>query len=311
VEGVPLPSGSDFELYIVADKDRILVARQRPAIEGRYERTVRGRIVNLTLLPYVLVSPGTTFKEERGSRVRPEAPGVGRAKTLSWLGCVAGVVVAGVLGYLTTYWLAVPLALGIAGYAVFRQLTSESTLTAQWQRDHRWLTHRQELSTFDSARRAAERIMDAWPELDGLVGVPDPSRTLARSLWELSGELVDRATVRGTRDELALAQVGLPPEAAITREVVDRLSQLNESLAQLDANLDRRVRSLVGFADECWRFVREQQAIAQVRDAIEGADSVLGSVAQAFGTPPDSSEELGERTRAVLNAYRELTDLSG
>jgi hypothetical protein len=308
---VPLPPDSDIHLFIVADQDRILIARQRPAVEGRCERTVRGRIVNLTLLPYVLVSPGTTFREERGSRIRPEPPGVGRATRLTWLGCVTAVIVAGVLGYLTTFWLAVPLALAIAGYAVYRQLTSESTLTAQWQRNHRWLTHREEVSTFDTARRAAERIMDAWPELDGLVGVPDPSGTLAWSLWDLTGELTDRATVRGTRDELALAQVGLPPEAAITQQVLDRLSQLNDSLAQLDETVNRRVRSLTGLADECWRFVREQQAIAQAREAILGADSVLGSVAPSLAKPLEGSEELGERTRAVLNAYRELTEDHG
>jgi hypothetical protein len=67
---------------------------------------------------------------------------------------------------------------------------------------------------------------------------------------------------------------------------------------------------LTGLAHECGRFVLEQEAFTHARTAVRRADAVL-SRAVSVAVGGNGGEELAERTRAVLTAYRELTNHLG
>ena len=76
--------------------------------------------------------------------------------------------------------------------------------------------------------------------------------------------------------------------------------------------MNDRLSALSGLAAECGRFVREQEAIAQARIVVRDADRVLGAAAlPALGHLTDVGDDLSERTRAVLSAYRDLTREQG
>ena len=57
----------------------------------------------------------------------------------------------------------------------------------------------------------------------------------------------------------------------------------------------------------CQRYVREERAIAQAREAMVRADQALGDALAPVGGALEPGHELADRTAAVLAAYRELT----
>jgi hypothetical protein len=92
----------------------------------------------------------------------------------------------------------------------------------------------------------------------------------------------------------------------VRQEVDDYLGQIEELLSKLNFEVTTRIQSIRLIADECRRFIQEQQAIAQARNAVRRADQTLGSIV----SPPnssDNSDDLSSRTRSILAAYRDLT----
>jgi hypothetical protein len=228
------------------------------------------------------------------------------ARMIAILGAVAGVLVAIVVSILLAPWTGVPVGAGVAAYGYWRYLMRASELAEAWRNNHRVLTHHADRRAFEEARSTARQIIEAWPRVAALVGVSDPSPALARSLWDLAEVLVDRARIREKQLELQQAKLGLPEDVRVRDEVADRLAQVEGVLAEINADVARRMVSISAIAEECQRFIREQEAIARAREAVRNADQALGIIG-ASGASIDLSDELSSRTRSILTAYRDLT----
>jgi hypothetical protein len=282
-----LPATTGQLLYI-ATGEEWLVAREKPTTEGEYESAEWGDIIEVE------------------SGVRDEAPGKGQAITMMGLGIAGAVAEVVALGPLTTPWVSLPLGVAIAAYASIRYRRRRLRLAEEWQRNHIVLAHREEWESFAQALSAAKEIVDLWPHVSGLVGVADPSPALAQSLWELAEVLARRAPTRISRKELRQSRIDLPADVRVRREVDDYLGQIEELLSKLNFEVTSRIQSIRLIADECRRFIQEQQAIAQARNAVRRADQTLGSIVSPPNSP-DNSDDLSSRTRSILAAYRDLT----
>jgi hypothetical protein len=219
-------------LYIVHDDDdRIVVALDMPGVHGAVEEEAYGAVELVRLVPHPVTEDGSQLQ---GSTISAEPPGLRAARARYGIGAVvgmsAGVVVTGAisLGVGLPVTLAAVVALGL-GYRRRR-----GVITDAWAHRHRVLRHVEDTLAFTTARRAVERVVDAWPRIGAMVGVADPSPVLARSLWTLSEVLVRRSDLRDQRDELIQIRADLSTDTELWREVDDRVAQLNTALAALD-----------------------------------------------------------------------------
>jgi hypothetical protein len=289
----------------VVGDGNVVVAHDLPVIEGDAESTDLGSIEELELTPYT-VNTRSDYPESRPSRVKDEPPGTDGvvASLVAFLG--GAVVETAVVGYLVTTWLSIPLAVLLGGYGIARYSRRKVRLAEAWRRNHVTLTD-DDARAFREALTAVRHIIGVWPRIRPLVDVSDPSPALARSLWALSEVLANRARVRSGHQRLRQAQADLPVDTRVKEQVDDRLTQTRALLAELDADVHRRMESLATIADECLQFVREQQAIARARDAVRHVDQELGSIVAAGPAGHEGTEELGVRTQTILAAYRGLT----
>jgi hypothetical protein len=83
--------------------------------------------------------------------------------------------------------------------------------------------------------------------------------------------------------------------------------QIQTLLVPMDADVENRLASLRSLAAECDRFVQESEAIARARQRIATADHVIGSLPYPVPRAVDETDEIEQRTRAILGAYRDLT----
>ncbi len=291
-------------LYVVHDDDRIVVALDMPGVHGAVEEEAYGAVELVRLVPYPVTEDGSQLQ---GSTISAEPPGLRAAKARYSVGAVvglsAGVVVTGVISLAVglPVTLAAVVALGL-GYRRRRGVMTEA-----WGHRHRVLRHVEDTRAFTTARRAVERVVDAWPRIGAMVGVADPGPVLARSLWLLSEVLVRRSDLRDQRDELTQIRTDLPTGTELWREVDDRIVQLNTALAALDTEVDARLAAFTGLSERCQRYLREERAIIRARDAVRRADQVLGDTLAPADGAQEPGHELADRTAAVLDAYRELT----
>jgi hypothetical protein len=294
-------------LYVVYDKEHVIVALDMPAIEGVVEEMAFGNVETVELIPYEATDDKSDVTELRDSRIKDEAPGLRATRARYGAAAVLSLLAGTTLSVAATAWLGVPLMLA-AFLAVFTAyLRRESSLTEAWKRNHRILTHHEDTRVFNAARSATESIVRSWPHLSALVGIGDPSPALARSLWNLSEILLARAALRDKHQELVRARTDLPADTAIAREVDDRLAQVEAFLATVEADIDVRLNAFEDLAERCQRYIREEQAIARAHKAVRSADQALGDPGPATDIALEPGNELAERTRAVLDAYRELT----
>lgn len=287
-------------LYVVYDRDRIVVALDLPAIEGPVEEAAFGNIETVELV-------SDNGPEAAEARIRDEAPGRRGARTRYGTAAVAGVVAGTVLGVAATAALGIPVAAVALVGAVVGYRRRAARLSTAWQREHRVLAHTEDVEAFNAARAATESIIAAWPHLGALAGADDPGPALARSLWNLSEFLVARADVRDAHEDLVRVRGDLPPDTELAGDVDDRLAQLDASLARVQAEIDVRVGAFEDLARRCGRYLREERAIARAREAVRDADQTLSVPGPLGDLALEPGNELAERTRAVLDAYRELT----
>jgi hypothetical protein len=183
-------------LYVVYDKEQVVVALDMPAIEGAVEERAFGNVETVELMPYSVTDGESGVTELPGSRIKDEAPGLRAVKARYGTAAVLSLLVGTILSFATTVWLGIPLMLA-AFLAVFvAYLRREASLTEAWKCNHRILTHDEDTRVFNAARGATEGIVSSWPRLGALVGIGDPSPALARSLWNLSEILLARAGLR-------------------------------------------------------------------------------------------------------------------
>jgi hypothetical protein len=291
-------------LYVVHDGDLIVVALDMPGVHGAVEESAYGAIELVRLVPYPVTEDGSQLRD---STISAGPPGLRAAKASYGVGAVVGVsagaVVAGAIGL--GVGLPVTLVAVVAVALGYRR--RRGVVTDAWRRRHRVLRHAEDTGAFTAARRACERVFDAWPRIGAMVGVSDPGPALARSLWTLSEVLVSRGALREQRDELEHIRADLPTDTDVSREVDDRLAQLDAALAAFDSEVDDRLAAFTALSEGCQRYVREERAIAQAREALLRADQALGARLPPVHGAPEPGRELAERTAAVLDAYSELT----
>lgn len=281
-------------LYVVYDRDRVVVALDLPPIEGPVEEAAFGNVETVEL-------------ESADSRIRDEAPGRRGARARYGTAAVGGLVAGAALSVAATAALGVPVAAVALVGAIVGYRRRAARLATAWQREHRVLTHTDDVEAFTAASTATESIVAAWPHLGALAGADDPGPALARSLWNLSGFLVTRAEMRDAHGDLVRVRRDLPTDTALAQDVEDRLAQLSASLATVQAEIDVRVGAFEDLAQRCERYLREERAIARAREAVRDADQTLTVPGQPTDLALEPGNELAERTRAVLDAYRELT----
>lgn len=281
-------------LYVVYDRDRIVVALDLPAVDGPVEEAAFGNVETVEL-------------EDAESRIRDEAPGRRGARARYGTAAVAGLAAGTVLSVAATAALGVPVAAVALVGAVVGYRRRAARLATAWHRDHRVLAHAEDVEAFTTASTATGSIVAAWPHLGALAGADDPGPALARSLWNLSEFLVARADVRDAHEDLVRVRRDLPPDTELATEVDDRLAQLDASLARVRAEIDVRVGAFADLAERCERYLREERAIARAREAVRDADQTLRVPGPLADPALEPGNELAERTRAVLDAYRELT----
>jgi hypothetical protein len=304
---VPASDVPAIRLFVVDDGQTTVVARVEPVIDGFADETVLGgSVVLLRPAEPQEVEPDEFGRGLQTFMVRGEVPGIAGASVVVGFGLTMAALTAVVVSVVVTPWVGMPLGVAIAAGFVGWYFRTRRALTEAWQHNHRVLDHPDDRDRFGAAQLSVRRIANAWQELGSLIGIADPTPGLARSLWDLSEILLRRAAVRSQKSELATAKQDLPAGSRIAREVADRLALIDRTLAETNVDIERRITSLTDLADECDRFIREQQAIEHAREVVRRADRMLGTVAPGT-TSPDSGEELGERTRAILSAYRELT----
>jgi hypothetical protein len=309
----PLPP--EHSLFTVMDRGKLYVSRIRPVIDGNAETEVLGRVVEIRLLPHrVVVDRQHNVTETRDSTVTDQVPGLSGPITVATVIAVVAALEAILVGVWLTPWVSVPVGAVIAGYAFIRYLREESDLAEAWCRNHHILTHYADKHTFEQAVSAVRAVVTSWPRIGQLIQLTDPSPVLADSLWELSGALTNRARLRGHQQDLQQSQLGLPADVRVRQEVADRITRVTDRLHEVNIDVARRIQALQAMASECQRFVQEQQAIAHAREAVRGADRLLGRGDVPHlnaATATAAGEDLGARTHSVLVAFRELTRDTG
>lgn len=209
----------------------------------------------------------------------------------AWLagltGVLSGMVAAGVVAAAGAAWCGVDLPVGNRAVASHRLAAPEARALC-------------------AAVRAARRVVGVWPELAGLVRPADPTAVLHRSLWELAGVLAEHGRLRVHHAELHRATGRLPAGAEAMRgELGHRLDQVADLLDRQARDVDARVGRLRRLADELAHSARDQRAVGAARELAAESDRILGAAAP---TVPDEVGQLTDRTRAVLAAWRELTE---
>jgi len=291
-------------LYVVHDGERIVVALDMPGIAGAVEDSATGAIELARLVPYPADQDGSQLRD---STISAEPPGLRAARAWYGVGAVVGLSAGVVATEAANLAVGLPLALVAVVTLALGYRRRKGVIAETWRQRHRVLRHAEDTHAFTTARQASERIIDAWPLIRAMVGVADPGPVLAGSLWTLSEVLVNRGALREQRDELEHIRTDLPPDTEVWREVDDRLAQLDTALAAFDTEVDARLATFTDLSGRCQRYVREERAIAQAREAMVRADQALGDALAPVGGALEPGHELADRTAAVLAAYRELT----
>jgi hypothetical protein len=163
---------------------------------------------------------------------------------------------------------------------------------------------------FGRALESADRVSETWPELKSLLRADEAEEMLADALWELAGVLVKAERLHGVLVELSrpeFAQRSISDDTA--REVEHHRTVTRAALVKLNEEVARRVTSIRRAEEAGTAFIREQE----MRRAIRAAEESLRSIREADRTAgvaltaSDAGAELAERTKSVLDAYRELT----
>jgi hypothetical protein len=169
----------------------------------------------------------------------------------------------------------------------------------------------------------ADTVRAAWPRMGALVEGQPVDPLLAEELWALAGDLGERDRVDAARTEVIAAARKLPREEPLLDRLHQRRADLSEALARLDAAIRHRRTLLANLAGTCRAHLAEQEAIVRAGEAARNAERVLretglparsgpdAGVEPGTGIEADRVAELTERTRAVLDAYRELRHAGG
>ncbi|MEU4239049.1 hypothetical protein [Actinoplanes sp. NPDC026619] len=183
--------------------------------------------------------------------------------------------------------------------------------TANWRllgrsaADYRVLTVPEDRDDLRRAIDATILTLDRWPALRRHLNLDDPSPTIATTIWELTGTLLERERVGDTWSELAQILEEIPPDTPIHAETADRVNRAQALFERLTADTTSRIAHLTKLADETEAFIQRQDSLARAREALRDADYLFE--ATELTPPADNARDLADHTTAVLTAYNELT----
>ena len=161
-----------------------------------------------------------------------------------------------------------------------------------------------EREQFDQALEVARRVTETWPALSGLIDQRDAQWALNEALWELAVILGRRQDARRIVESLEGHRTDeLSPTSELGESLAGQLAKAVAALGRLDADIAARRASIASAEETGRRFVREQELIRKLREASRSLDA---QPADAAGV--DAASELADRTAAVIEAYRELSE---
>ena len=144
----------------------------------------------------------------------------------------------------------------------------------------------------------------SWPALGDLADSRDIRPTLARARYELAALFAARGALQKPIDDLGSAPRGLDAADPLRAEVRERRDELLARHRALTEQIEARTAALQRLAKQASEFSYQQAVADRTRRALRRASAVAGTVPDLPTSDP--LQDVDERTRAVLDAYREL-----
>lgn len=274
------------DLYIGADEEKVVVSAQ-PV------RTRTGRARNRRTGSMIEAVP------------RPES-GRGREVRTAFAGRLAlGLLLASAIVAATglTWWFPAAVSAGALAWTWRRQARAAQPAAFAVPRDDesRVLWTEPERAAFARALASSHRVRKTWPALGGMVDQRLADHSLTRALDDLATLLARRQELRRVRAGLeSTHDADIPADSPARLAADTQWERADELWRESGAAANRILRAIDAAARAGESFIREQQVAATARHAERALARVGGAPAA------DSGPELADRTRAVIDAYREL-----
>ncbi|WP_432978090.1 hypothetical protein [Dactylosporangium sp. CA-233914] len=152
-----------------------------------------------------------------------------------------------------------------------------------------------------AAEAALREVRLHWPALGAMAEPADIRPTLELTAYNLARLIAARDRLQADAGELRAARQDLRP-GHLRDELDERLEATADRLRDLDAQLVARTEALGRLAASLDAHERREEAAARVR-------VLLATDLPGLRPAADPMAEVGERTVATLEAYRELSEL--
>jgi hypothetical protein len=283
-----MPGSEPGELHIGVDAEKVVVApyplRMR---RGRGRRNRAGSVTELIAVP--------------GSGRSREA----QIRFASQLALVL-ILLSAVLDAAGIPWMAAALgsALMLALVAGQQARDARPGIVAVPPGEDRYvLVTAQERTAFSGALGVARRIRRTWPALEPMIDPVDADRALTRALEDLAAILARRQDLRRLRAELdQVDHRGLSSDSPAVRALLDQKGRVDELWRETGDTANRILAGLNAVALAGDNLLREQR----IGLAANRAEATIAQLNAAHPVVDSATEDLADRTAAVIAAYREL-----
>jgi hypothetical protein len=169
--------------------------------------------------------------------------------------------------------------------------------------DRYMLVTAQERTAYTGALGVARRIRRTWPALAPMIDPVDADQALTRALDDLAAILARRQELRRLRAELdRVDHRGVPTDSPAVRALLEQRSRVDELWRETGATANRILAGLNAVALAGDNLLREQR----IGVAANRAEATIAQLSVAHPVPHTATDELADRTAAVIAAYREL-----
>lgn len=164
----------------------------------------------------------------------------------------------------------------------------------------------EERAAFARAVAVSHRVRRTWPELPGMIDPALADHSLTHALDDLATLLARRQEIRRLRAGLdGVPREDIPAGSRAVLALAEQRDRAEELWLATADQANHILRSIDAAASAGETFLREQRIGATARQA----EAVLARL--TAGAPPaEAAPELAGHTTAVLDAYRELQDLT-
>ena len=166
------------------------------------------------------------------------------------------------------------------------------------------LRTREERAAFARAVAMSHRVRQTWPELPGMIDPVLADRALTHALGDLATVLARRQEIRRLRAGLdGVRHEPVPAGSRAVQALTEQRRRAEELWLESAGQANRILRAIDEAALAGETFLQERRIGATARQA----ELVLARL--GTGAPPaETGPDLADRTAAVLDAYRELTE---